>query len=116
MPAQINAVFDIISYSKGASIIRMIEDFLGPDDFRKGLHNFLVQHKYKTAVTQDLMEQLTRASSQELNVEKIVDTWTRQKGFPVLTLTKDPSDGSYEVKQERFLSDPSLDSNDDTPR
>ena len=41
-PDQINSVFDTISYSKGASVIRMLETFMGPEDFRKGIHNFLV--------------------------------------------------------------------------
>ena len=66
----------------------MIEDFLGPAEFRQGLHNFLVKHKYGTAVTKDLMNELSAVSSEGLDVEAIVDTWTRQKGYPVLTLSK----------------------------
>ena len=51
-PDQINAVFDTIAYSKGASVIRMMENFLGENDFRKGLTNFLTKFSFKTAVTQ----------------------------------------------------------------
>lgn len=40
-PAQINDIFDRISYAKGASIIRMMDNFLGRDVFRDGLFNYL---------------------------------------------------------------------------
>ena len=94
----------------------MIEDFLGPAEFRQGLHNFLVKHKYQTAVTKDLMNELSAAvSSEHLDVEQIVDTWTRQKGYPVLTLSKDPSNGDYHIRQDRFFADSSAESGQDTP-
>ena len=102
-PDQINAVFDLISYSKGASVIRMMEDFMGSANFRQGLQNFLTKFSYKTAVTKDLFDELSQVSG--LDVSAIMDTWTRQKGFPVLTLTKS-SDGGYVIKQERFVTNP----------
>ena len=41
-PDQINSVFDMISYNKGSSVIRMMEGFMGSEEFRLGIHNFLV--------------------------------------------------------------------------
>ena len=79
-PDQITSVFDVISYSKGASVIRMLETFMGPEEFRKGIHNFLVNYAYKNAVTQDLFDELAKISSQNLDVTKIMNTWTKQKG------------------------------------
>jgi glutamyl aminopeptidase len=115
-PDQINSVFDTISYSKGASVIRMLETFMGPEDFRKGIHNFLVKYAYKNAVTQDLFDELHKVSSQSLDITKIMNTWTKQKGYPILTLTEDKKGdsssseegmhNSYSVTQQRFLSDP----------
>lgn len=102
-PDQINAVFDTISYSKGASVIRMMESFMGEGDFRKGIHNFLVNYSFKNAVTQDLLDELSAVSSDKLDVTAIMNTWTRQKGYPVLTLEK--MDNTYRIGQERFLSD-----------
>jgi glutamyl aminopeptidase len=102
-PDQINAVFDTISYSKGASVIRMMESFLGKEDFRKGISNFLTKYSYGNAVTEDLLRELTAVSTEGLNVTSIMDTWTRQKGFPVLTLTKIKN--VYSIQQERFLAD-----------
>jgi glutamyl aminopeptidase len=107
-PDQITSVFDVISYSKGASVIRMLETFMGPEEFRKGIHNFLVKYAYKNAVTQDLFDELANISSQNLDITKIMNTWTKQKGYPILTLSlvNEGSKQSYRVSQQRFLSDP----------
>ncbi len=72
-PDQINAVFDVISYAKGASVIRMLEDFLGSDNFRQGLKNFLVKYSYKNAVTQDLLDELKIVSAEGLDITKVRD-------------------------------------------
>ena len=50
-PDEINSVFDTIAYSKGASVIRMMENFLGETDFRKGLTNFLTKYSFENAIT-----------------------------------------------------------------
>ncbi len=110
----------------------MLEDFLGSDKFRLGLKNFLEKYSYKNAVTQDLFDELSKVSDR-LNISKvrnaltllrcycrvvdlsrrqIMNTWTRQKGYPVLTLTK-TQQGDYRVIQERFLADPEASSADD---
>ena len=43
-----------------------------------------------------------------------MDTWTRQKGYPVLTLSK-PDANTYQVTQERFLTDPSAQETEPSP-
>ena len=50
-PDEINSVFDTIAYSKGASVIRMMENFLGEADFKKGLTNFLTKYSFQNAIT-----------------------------------------------------------------
>ena len=79
-PDEINAVFDTIAYSKGASVIRMMEDFMGEDDFRRGISNFLKKYSFQNAVTEDLLRELSAVSTEGLNVTHIMNTWTRQKG------------------------------------
>ena len=79
-PDEINAVFDKIAYSKGSSIIRMMENFMGEDDFRQGISNFLKKFSFKNAVTKDLLEELTAVSSKGLDITHIMNTWTVQKG------------------------------------
>ena len=103
-PNQITELFDRISYGKGASVLRMLENFLGAEEFRLGVHKFLEDHKFGHAVTADLWSALESVSSKNLPIEKIMDSWTRQMGYPFLTLTK-TQDGEYQVTQERFLTD-----------
>ncbi|XP_040577104.1 glutamyl aminopeptidase isoform X1 [Lepeophtheirus salmonis] len=110
-PDQITAVFDAISYNKGSSVIRMMENFMGPEDFRKGISNFLKKYSYKTVVTQNLFDELTSASSLGLDITKIMSTWTMQKGYPVLTVTKS-ANNTYKIVQERFLQNPDAAVND----
>ena len=50
----------------------MMENFMGEDDFRRGLHNFLEKFSFKTAVTQDLFDELTSASATGLNISKVM--------------------------------------------
>lgn len=69
-PDQINAVFDTIAYSKGASVIRMMENFMGDKDFQLGIHNFLVKYQFQNAITQDLFDELTAVSSEGLEITK----------------------------------------------
>lgn len=57
-PDQITELFDSITYSKGASIIRMLEDFVGPEVFKLGVTNYLTKHRYANAVTEDLLNEL----------------------------------------------------------
>ena len=75
---------------------------MGTDDFRSGLTEFLRKYSYKTAITEDLLRELSAASTQNLNMSHIMGTWTRQKGFPVIVVDK--SNYGYILKQERFLT------------
>ncbi len=112
-PDQITEIFDAISYSKGASVLRMLEDFMSPEEFRIGIKRFLEKYKYGNAVTADLWQELAQVSSQQLNISRIMDTWTRQMGYPVLTVERvKPTE--WRLMQSRYLLDGSaLDSPND---
>merc|ERR1711962_360541 len=101
-PDEINAVFDKIAYSKGSSVIRMMEDFMGEDDFHRGISNFLKKFSFQNAVTEDLLKELTAVSSEGLNMTNIMNTWTRQKGYPVISVEKTNVDGEYILTQSKF--------------
>ena len=102
-PAEIGQLFDAISYSKGASILRMLEQFLGPEDFQQGLHQYLTHHQYGNAQTQDLWDALGQASGQP--VAAIMDTWVNQTGYPVLDVGVRRQDDGIDValSQSRFV-------------
>ena len=104
-PAQIGELFDAISYSKGGSVLRMLEHYLGEDDFREGLRLYIQRHQYANARTRDLWNALGEASGQP--VAEIMDSWTSQTGYPVLEASVNRSGDSIEVglSQSRFLYD-----------
>lgn len=104
-PDQITEIFDAISYAKGASVLRMLEDFMGAEEFRIGIKRFLKKFEYGNAVTADLWQELSSVSSKQLNISKIMDTWTRQMGYPVLTVERVKTT-EWRLSQERYLTDP----------
>ncbi|XP_026481876.1 glutamyl aminopeptidase-like [Ctenocephalides felis] len=109
-PSQITEIFDAITYDKGASIIRMLENFVGMDRFAKGITAYLKAHQYGNARTTDLLHQLQIIVKDEMDLTKIMDTWTRQMGLPVVTVTKGEKPGEFVLTQKRFLADPDKES------
>ena len=104
-PAEVSQLFDAISYSKGGSVIRMLENFLGPEVFRGGLYRYLKGHEYGNARTQDLWAALEEESG--LPVTSIMDSWVKQTGYPVLEVQADRRGEGVEISltQERFVYD-----------
>lgn len=112
-PSQISEVFDSISYSKGASLIRMLNNSLTEDVLRRGLTRYLNKWKYSNAEEKDLWEALMEQIGEtpgsllpaNVTVKQVMDSWTLQDGYPVITVTRDYSDGSATVSQARFVLD-----------
>lgn len=99
-PNEISEIFDAVSYSKGASIIRMLAKHLGAADFRKGLHIYLKKYAYGNASTSDLWKALKEASGKP--VEEIMSNWTQKAGYPLVTLSQ--TNKTLVAKQSRFYS------------
>lgn len=97
---EINQIFDAISYSKGASLLRMISKWLGEDVFVKGVSQYLSKFKYGNAKTEDLWESLSQASGKD--VLKVMDIWTKKVGFPVISVKEEGNKVTF--TQNRFLS------------
>ncbi|KAL1390301.1 hypothetical protein pipiens_012445 [Culex pipiens pipiens] len=108
-PEEINEIFDKISYGKGAAIIRMMDHFLTAEVFKGGLTNYLNEKKYQSADQDDLWRFLTAEARRKgvfddtLAVKDIMDTWTLQTGFPVVTVSRDYEHNKLEFAQERFI-------------
>nr|ATU82423.1 venom M1 protease [Lethocerus distinctifemur] len=103
-PKDIRQIFDAISYDKGASIIRMINSFIGDDKFREGLQIYLHGHEYGNAERSQLWEAFMEAvDDPELDIGRVMDSWTLQSGYPVVTVTRNYSDNTVVLTQERFL-------------
>nr|POE63591.1 aminopeptidase 2 [Quercus suber] len=98
---EVNQIFDAISYSKGSCVIRMLSKYLGEDVFMEGIRRYLKKHAYGNTQTGDLWAALSDASGKD--VERIADIWTKNIGFPVVSVTEDAANNTIHVKQNRFL-------------
>ena len=101
-PDEIDEIFDNISYSKGCTVIRMLYSFLGEEAFKIGLNRYLKKHQYSNAFTEDLWEALAAASNKP--VKEMMDTWTKQMGYPVITVSKIEGSNKINLEQNRFLA------------
>uniref|UniRef100_A0A673X5A4 Aminopeptidase n=1 Tax=Salmo trutta TaxID=8032 RepID=A0A673X5A4_SALTR len=133
-PTQIQEMFDDVSYDKGACILNMLRDFLTPEAFKIGIVRYLRRYSYQNTVNSHLWESLTNVSvqptvtvhchsqptltvnphsqsthwhSDQLDVRAIMDTWTLQEGFPLVTV--EVRGRQVRLSQERYLKtdDPS---------
>uniref|UniRef100_A0A665V9W9 Aminopeptidase n=1 Tax=Echeneis naucrates TaxID=173247 RepID=A0A665V9W9_ECHNA len=112
-PMEIQEMFDDVSYDKGACILNMLRDFMTPESFEIGIIKYLKQYSYQNTVNGHLWDSLTNVndldegrmkhkescskgnlasgsskwySDDELDVRTIMDTWTLQEGFPLVTV------------------------------
>ncbi|KAK6492381.1 endoplasmic reticulum aminopeptidase 1-like [Huso huso] len=136
-PAQIQEMFDDVSYEKGACILNMLRDFLTADAFKIGIIRYLRRYSYENTRNEHLWESLTNicqsddldegrlqgdgfcAGNQqlsatakwymhdELDVKTMMNTWTLQQGFPLISVSVRGRE--VRLSQERYLkgSDPS---------
>ncbi|KAI4206462.1 MAG: hypothetical protein LQ346_001088 [Caloplaca aetnensis] len=98
---EINQIFDAISYSKGSCVLRMISKYLGEQTFMEGIRRYLKKHAYGNTRTEDLWAALSDASGKP--VEDIMQIWTKNVGYPVVTVNEDTGSNTIKVKQNRFL-------------
>src|SRR3990167_5592668 len=99
-PNEIGEIFDAVSYSKGAAVIRMLADYIGEKKFRDGLAHYLKRHQFANAATGDLWLALEEKSCKP--VRKIMKFWTEKPGYPVLRISE--KNKKLEIRQHRFFS------------
>jgi puromycin-sensitive aminopeptidase len=85
-PDDTRAMFDLLTYEKGGSVLRMLEQYLGEEVFRDGIRLYLKKHSYANTITTDLWDALEENSGQP--VREMMNTWILQGGFPLVTLEK----------------------------
>ena len=104
-PAEIEQMFDGISYGKASDVLLSVENYVGPETFRQGVHNYLMAHLYGNATAEDFWSAQTATSHKPVN--KIMESLVAQAGVPLLTFGQ-PSDGKVTVSQKRFYLSPSV--------
>ncbi|KAG0543432.1 hypothetical protein BDA96_02G190700 [Sorghum bicolor] len=102
--SEVDEIFDAISYDKGASVIRMLQNYLGAERFQKALASYIKKFAYSNAKTEDLWAVLEEKSGEP--VKNMMTTWTKQQGYPVINAKLQ---GNYlELEQAQFLLDGSF--------
>ncbi|XP_063230524.1 aminopeptidase N-like [Bacillus rossius redtenbacheri] len=106
-PADITRAFDSVSYAKSGAVIRMIEHVMTHDTFRKGLTHYLKANGNDTARDQDLFDSLVEQyykdfPNSRVDLQDFLVSWVRQTGFPIITVTRNYTEGTVKVSQERF--------------
>jgi aminopeptidase N len=107
-PAQIQELFDGIAYDKAAAVLRMLEAYLGPETFRKGVDQYLKRHSYGSATASDFWKTLAEVSGKP--VDEIMATFVKLPGAPEVSVSTQCSGNSTSVKlsQARYFKDRKL--------
>jgi puromycin-sensitive aminopeptidase len=98
-PDEISEIFDAISYDKGASVLRMLHNYIGADNFRDGLRYYLKKHSYKNTESIHLWEAFEKVSKKP--VSKFMKNWIKKPGYPLLTVSE-VKDQLIEFSQSPF--------------
>lgn len=104
-PDEINQMFDGISYGKASDVLLMVENYLGEETFREGVHNYLAAHLYANATAEDFWG--TQTATSHKPVDKIMESLVAQPGAPILAFGA-PVNGAVTVQQRRFYLSPSV--------
>lgn len=96
--ADSEAMFDVLTYEKGASVVRMLQQYLGDEPFQAGIRRYLDAHRFANTETGDLWDAIEAAADEP--VREMMDAWIFRPGHPVVTIS--PVDGGVELRQDRF--------------
>jgi len=102
---EIEQMFDGISYGKASDVLLTVENYVGPETFRKGVHNYLSSHLYGNATAENFWNSQTAVSHKP--IDKVMESLIGQAGVPLLTFGQ-PSGGKVSVSQRRFYLSPSI--------
>jgi aminopeptidase N len=96
---------DAITYDKTASVLRMLESYLGEETFRVGVNDYLRKHAYGNAAAADFWNSLAHVSKKP--VDKIMSSFVEQPGPPFVSVKTQcqGSSGSVSFEQKRYLYD-----------
>jgi puromycin-sensitive aminopeptidase len=106
-PSDADGMFDLLTYEKGGSVLRMLEQFLGPNNFRDGIRHYLKKHSYGNTETKDLWDSIEEVTGEP--VRKIMDSWIFQKGYPIVSPDDVEDNEVLYLTQEKFTFDQSKD-------
>ena len=98
-PDEAESMFDILTYEKGGAVVRMLEQYLGEDEFRAGIVRYMAENAYGNAETTDLWDAIEAETGQP--VRRIMDSWIFQGGFPLISVATEGTTVTF--TQERMV-------------
>jgi puromycin-sensitive aminopeptidase len=111
-PNDSEGMFDVLTYQKGGALLRMLEQYLGPERFRAGVSTYLKRHSYSNTETNDLWDAIEDTVNSDggdkVPVRRLMDSWIWQPGYPLISAETNGSD--VVLTQRRFLFDGKSDS------
>jgi puromycin-sensitive aminopeptidase len=99
-PADAEGMFDVLTYEKGAAVVRMLEQYLGEDRFREGIRRYMTTHAYGNTETTDLWDAIEAATGEP--VRRIMDSWIFQGGHPMVSVEARADGRVLHLSQARF--------------
>ena len=99
-PEDAEGMFDILTYEKGCAVLRMMEQYLGPQVFRDGVRAYLQQHSLGNTVTSDLWDALERTSGEP--VRQVMEQWILQGGHPVIDVAAEAAGVRLDQRRMSF--------------
>jgi aminopeptidase N len=105
-PSEISELFDPIAYEKGAAVLRMLESWIGPNDFRKAVNAYIEKFQYGNARAEDFWGTLTTVTGKP--VDKVMASFVDQPGLPLVSVDLRCAGGTSRavLSQERYFRDP----------
>ena len=100
-PADADGMFDLLTYEKGGSVLRMLEQHLGPERFRDGVRHYLKKHEYGNTETSDLWDALEEVTGEP--VRSTMDAWIYQRGYPIVNVKQCDGCTKTILTQQRFF-------------
>ena len=94
-------VLDELTYSKGKAILRMVENWIGPENFRAAMRAYFLQHRWGNTTAADLWAAFDANSTE--NISAMLAAFIEKPGIPFITLSLQP-DGKLQLTQRRFAN------------
>ena len=102
-PADAEGMFDVLTYEKGAAVVRMLEQYLGEERFRAGIRKYMAANRFGNTETTDLWDAIEEASGEP--VRRIMDSWIFQGGHPIVSVSLGGGGRVIRLAQERCRYD-----------
>ncbi|KAL6443900.1 hypothetical protein ACFW04_001724 [Cataglyphis niger] len=110
-PKEIDSLFSYSSYGKAPAILRMLQHIITDKVFRKGIIKYLHTHQFSSATSDDLWNALQVVLDESdvphnaYRLKEVMDTWIKQRHFPVVHVTRNNDTNEIIITQEHFRPD-----------